>query len=273
MTSRYVEIEPDAALGGAVDCLWTFEGADPEPQAIAPDGCCELIVHWGTPYEEETPDGWRLQPTALFAGQLTRPLRLRAPNPAGVTAVRFRPAGAGAFVGGPMDALTDRRAPLAGIVGEDRAGLLVAEVRAAGGDEGRFAAVQAFVDERIGGSGRRPDASVERCVEAIAASEGRIAVEALERLAGLGARQLQRRFAAEVGLPPRLLASIVRFRRVFTALQDADTRNWTAAAQAAGYFDHPQMARDFRRFLGCTPSQFVAARVGLAASLVDLPAS
>ena len=33
------------------------------------------------------------------------------------------------------------------------------------------------------------------------------------------------------------------------------------------------MARDFRRFVGCTPSRFVAARPGLSVSLVDLPLS
>ena len=270
MTPRYLETEPDPALAHTVACVWTFEGADPEPQAIPPDGCCELIVHWRAPYEEETREGWRGQPDALFAGQLTRPLRLRAPRPAGVVAVRFRPAGAGGFVGGPLDAFTDRRAPLAEIVGEAQATALVAAVRGAADDAARFAAVQAFVTAR---SGRAPDPAVERCVEAVTESEGRVGMEALERLSGLGARRLQRRFAAEVGLPPRLLASVVRFRRVFAALQDRTTRNWAEAAQAAGYFDHPQMARDFRRFVGCTPSQFLAAREGLAASLADLPAS
>ena len=76
--------------------------------------------------------------------------------------------------------------------------------------------------------------------------------------------------------PPAALALVAthgrRFRRVFEALREADAETWTEAAQAAGYFDHPQMARDFRRFVGCTPSQFVAAGQGLSASLVDLTA-
>ena len=70
-----------------------------------------------------------------------------------------------------------------------------------------------------------------------------------------------------------MLASVIRFRRVFEALQAPDVANWTDAAQAAGYFDHPQMARDFRRFVGCAPSRYLASREGLAASLVDLAAS
>ena len=86
---------------------------------------------------------------------------------------------------------------------------------------------------------------------------------------GLSPRALQRRFLEATGVPPRMLASIVRFRRVFEALQAPGVTNWTDCAHAAGYFDHPQMAKDFRRFLGCTPSEFLAAQQGLATHLAD----
>ena len=88
---------------------------------------------------------------------------------------------------------------------------------------------------------------------------------------GLSPRTLQRRFADAVGISPRMLASVIRFRRVFAALQEPGVTSWTDAAQAAGYFDHPQMARDFRRFLGCSPSEFLRAERGLAVSLAEIP--
>ena len=116
----------------------------------------------------------------------------------------------------------------------------------------------------------RPDSIIDR---AIALLEAGASVDDLCRETGLTARGLQRRFAVRVGISPRMLAAVIRFRRVFEALREATTDTWSDAAQAAGYFDHPQMARDFRRFVGCTPSQFVAGRPGLSASLVDLPLS
>ena len=100
-------------------------------------------------------------------------------------------------------------------------------------------------------------------------SEGRVPLDQLRALAGLSPRALRRRFLGVVGVSPLMLDSIVRFRSVFEALQEPGVVSWTDAAQAAGYFDHPQMARDFRRFLGCTPSQFLAAERGLATSLVE----
>jgi len=258
VTARYAEFAPRAELADHVHCLWVFEGTDAdEDQRIAPDGRCELIVHHGDPYLERDGEGALVrQPTALFAGQLTRPLHLRADGRAGVTAVRFTTAGAHAYLGRPLDGFTDRRTALA--VGD-----------LSGADETeRLARIQDHVAAEIARLATPRDPVVERCVARLEAGAG---VEALCRETGLTPRTLQRRFAARIGVSPRMLAAIVRFRRLFEALRGADAETWTSAAQAAGYFDHPQMARDFRRFVGCTPSQFVAAERGLAASLADLP--
>ena len=66
-----------------------------------------------------------------------------------------------------------------------------------------------------------------------------------------------------------MLAAILRFRSVFDALAEPGVASWTDAAHAAGYFDHPQLSRDFRRFVGCTPTQFLEQQAGLAASLAQ----
>ena len=116
--------------------------------------------------------------------------------------------------------------------------------------------------------GRR-DRAVELCVERLLASEGRVTLAALSAIAGVSERQLQRRFAEVVGISPRMLGVVVRLRRVFDALRDAPWSSWSERAQAAGFFDHPQMARDFRRLLGTAPSHWTQSGPGLAASLAD----
>ncbi len=259
MTVRYAEFAPRPDLAAHVACVWVFEGQDAdEDQRIAPDGRCELIVHYGRPYLERTGQGGYVrQPRVLFAGQLTRPLHIRADGAAGVVGVRFAEAGAYAYLGRPLDGFTDRRVAL------DASGFDAVDEAA------RLAQVQDHVAAEIARWAAPDDPLVERCVADL---EAGAAVETLCRETGLSPRALQRRFATRVGVSPRMLASIQRFRRLFAALREADAETWTEAAQAAGYFDHPQMARDFRRFVGCTPSQFMAAERGLSSSLADLPA-
>lgn len=259
MSARYAEFAPRADLAEHVHCLWVFDGTDAdEDQRIAPDGRCELIVHHGDPYLERDGQGALVrQPPVLFAGQLTRPLHIRAEGKVGVVGVRFTETGAYAYLGRPLHAFTDRRVAL------DVPGGGTAD------EASRLAQIQAHVAGEIACLAVVSDALVDRCVERL---EDGATVEALCRETGLTPRSLQRRFATRIGASPRMLAAIFRFRRLFAALRDADAETWTGIAQAAGYFDHPQMARDFRRFVGCTPSQFVAAERGLAANLADLPA-
>jgi AraC-like DNA-binding protein len=246
---RYQEFAPRADLAPHVRCVWLFEGGEEaEDQRIAPDGCSELIVHFGQPYLERTADGGAFrQAPVVFAGQLTRPLHLRADGPAGVIGVRFHPAGAWGYLGEAAGRYTDRRTPLG--IGLDLSGL---------DEAGRLAAVQDHVSARIAANPAPRDLAVEAAVARLQAGQP---VET--------SRDLQRRFARIVGVPPRMLAAILRFRSVFDALAEPGVASWTDAAQAAGYFDHPQLSRDFRRFVGCTPTQFLAQRAGLAASLAQ----
>ena len=271
MTLRYEEFAPDAALAAHVHRLWSFEASeDSDDQAIPPDGRAELIVHRGAPYEELGDDGrWRTQPGLLFAGQLTKPLVLRSRGAVDVVAVRFTPAGAWAFAGRAMADCNDRRIALAELHGASAAHALAESLAAASDASAARAALAAYVARRIALHGSRRDAGVERCVDRLYASEGRVALAELCALAGVGERQLQRRFAEVVGIAPRMLAVIVRLRRVFDALRDAPWSTWSERAQAAGFFDHPQMARDFRRLLGRAPSEWAKLRGGIAASLID----
>lgn len=255
---RYEEFAPPAALSPYVHCVWVFEGQDAaEPQRIVPDGRCELILHWRAPYLEQGEAGWAPQPRALFAGQLTRPLHLLAPEPAGVVGVRFRTAGAATYLQSHVNPFTDRRLPIRD----------APDLRQADNEAGRLALAADYVTSRL--EPQFHDRRIARAVVELRASEGRVPLDELAARAELSPRALQRRFLEAVGVPPRMLASILRFHRVFNALRAPRVTSWTDAAQEAGYFDHPQMARDFRRFLGCTPSEFLATERGLAHHLVS----
>ena len=263
---RYAEHAPPDALAKVLHCLWTFEDDAPgrEPQRIVPDGRCELVVHFGEPYREVGAPA--PQPRVVFAGQLTRPLWLEATGPSGVVGARFHPHTARAFLGMPMKQATDARLDCASLWPASTHDLVEAVTRASTIGT-RAAAVASFVEVRS--AAMPPDAGVSRCVAALHDSGGTLGIDAAARLAGVGRRQLERRFLDVVGISPALLANVFRFRRVFDAIERDSTRPWTDAAAAAGYFDQSHLVRDFRRFVGCTPTEFAASRPGLASALVS----
>ena len=252
---RYQEFAPPAGLRPFVRTIWTYAAPSPPPtmQRIAPDGCPELVLDIGTPYEEQGTDGlFRSQPRCLFAGQMTRPLALRAIGSVELVAVRFEPDGARDWLGRSLAEATDRRLDMI----ERLAG-----VEPPSGDP----AAQVEMMIRWLEAGRRGDGwSLDPVVRAeVEAAAGDAAPPVRSSAAR---RALQRRFHDRVGVPPRLLRSILRFRRVFdhAAVPGADALGWLEAGLEAGYFDQPQLARDFRRFLGCTATEWARDQVGLA---------
>lgn len=257
---RYEEFDPPAALRPFVRTFWTYAAPAPPRmvQRIAPDGCPELILDIGAPYEEAGEDGvFRLQPPALFAGQMTRPLALRPAGPIELVAVRFEPDGARDWLQRPLAEATDRRldmtARLAGVVApaNDPAAQVGVMVRV-------------LEDHR-----RRREWSLDPAVRAeIAAAAADLPAPGRSPAEQ---RALQRRFRDRVGVPPRILRSIFRFRRVFdlAAEPGPEALGWLEAGLEAGYFDQPQLARDFRRFLGCTATGWARDQAGLARRLAS----
>jgi methylphosphotriester-DNA--protein-cysteine methyltransferase len=175
-----------------------------------------------------------------------------------VIGVRFRPCAARAFLGVEADTATDKRLDLAALHHDAPARLLRAlglETR----EERRFELVCDYVEARL--SGAAIDAEVKAVSDAVLAGED------AERPDHIAERHWQRRFKAAIGVSPRMLQSIARFRRVFDAIERPETAGWVEAALAAGYFDQPQMARDFRRFLGVTAREWAQQKAGLATAL------
>jgi len=257
---RYEEFAPPPALRPFIRTLWTY--AAPEPsgavQRIAPDGCPELVIDLAAPYEEQGEDGvFRPQPPVIFAGQMTRPMAIRPVGPVEIVAARFEPDAARDFLGRPLIEATDRRLDL------------VARLAGFAAPPGDPAGQAAVLSDWLEGQRRTGDWRIDPAVRAeVAAAEREGEAPSLS---SADRRALQRRFRDRVGVAPRTLRSVFRFRRIFDhALgQDADAASWLEAGLAAGYFDQPQMARDFRRFLGCTATEWAREQMELARQLAS----
>jgi AraC-like DNA-binding protein len=257
---RYAEHEPPASLRPWVRTIWTYASPSPSGavQRIAPDGCPELILDIACPYEEEGPDGvFRLQSQALFAGQMTRPLALRPVGPVELVAVRFEPDGARDWLGHSAHEAVDRRL--------DMTARLQGVSAPAGDPEGQVAVMVTLLEAERHRAGWSIDTGVRAEIDAAQAEQSPEPRSPAER------RALQRRFRDRVGISPREFRSILRFRRVFDHIADpnADAVSWLEAGLAAGYFDQPQMARDFQRYLGCTATAWARDQVELARSLAS----
>lgn len=187
---------------------------------------------------------------------MTQPLVMRPTGPTELVAVRFEPDGARGFLGRPLSDATDRRL--------DMVGRLSGFAPPTGDPAGQVAAFVTWLEDQKRDADWTIDPMIRAETEA-AAGDRPAASRSPSEL-----RALQRRFADRVGVSPRLLRSIFRFRRVFDHAVDPEkAEGWLAAGLEAGYFDQPQMARDFRRFLGCTATEWAREQHELAHAIAS----
>mgnify|MGYP001362498844 CR=1 FL=1 len=256
----YREHPPAAPLRRLVRSYWFLTGRagvdEPAADPALPDGSPELIINLGDPFRALSADGHAvLQPLTMLVGQITRPFSVAPTGRVDLVAARLEAFGA-AGLWPRVASLTDRWAD-----GEAIPHARLAEAREALSKATTLEHRLTILDHHLLGvfaAAKQPDWRVESAVNAIRATGG---AEPLERIAadvGTTPRNLQRLFAAQVGIPPKLLARITRFQRVFAAWR-TDPASLSRVAVGCGYFDQSHLVRDFRDFAGTAPAAFLAS--------------
>ncbi len=166
--------------------------------------------------------------------------------------LELTPLGAYTVLGRPMAELAGRCVPLIELFGPE----LVERLREVSGWEERFDVIERFLLARAA-VGPRPTPTVAWALARLRQTGGRARIDALAAELGCSRRHLNRRFAAEVGLPPKALARQIRFARVCARVRQ-EPAAWARLAAEAGYCDQAHLSRDFRELAGTTPTDFVA---------------
>lgn len=254
-------LPPSSALLSDIECFWRLdgEGAGLPDETIVPDGCMEIVLHLEGRFERVAPGGGAApQPRAFVVGQMIRPLVVRPAARVETWGIRFRPGGAAPYLGGGMQELTGHIVDLESLWGRDGERFLARLM-----DERTVAARQSTIESMLLARRRRgADPLAAAAARAIVVSRGLARAGAIAARAGIGRRQLERRFLRGVGLPAATLARIVRFQQVFRLANESGgaAGAWAEVACAAGYYDQAHLLRDFRQFAGSTPPRFLAVQ-------------
>ncbi len=172
--------------------------------------------------------------------------------------VSLTPLGARAVYGMPAAALAHRLVPLDELLGA--LGIeLVDRLRAATTWAARFAALDELLLRAVGraaGVDRVPRVrpEVAEAWRRLVTARGRVQVGAVAAELGWSRRYLTERFRGEVGLSPKTFARVLRFEHAHELATAHDPLPWADAATVSGYADQAHLVRDWREFIGRSPT-------------------
>jgi AraC-like DNA-binding protein len=108
----------------------------------------------------------------------------------------------------------------------------------------------------------RPD-PVAIAANSLFAYNGIHRVSTMATDSGLSPRQFERRFLAQVGVPPKLYGRIIRFNAALDQKLRCPSCAWSRIANDQDYYDQMHLVHDCRAFTGECPSRFLAQLDGL----------
>jgi AraC-like DNA-binding protein len=266
----YTTYATGGLLESFVKCFWTLEAPAaerPEKQRIVPDGCMEMIFHYGDLYRQYTSGTDNIiQPACFVFGQITAPLEIEPTGRTGIFAVRFHPDGFTPFATLPVKEMENRAVPLQILFGHEGLQLQAAMLQPIDTAE-RIVLIENFLLQQLG-TPQAIDRIARAGVDALLQLNGTLPVDALSEQLHISRRQLERKFAAAIGISPKQLARIIRLQATLKMLGQQPAVSLTALAHENGYYDQAHFIKDFKEFTGMPPGEFYAGNLALSALFI-----
>lgn len=262
MEMHYAMHTPAAPLDRYVETLWYHHiPIYKAREIILPSRNMELIVNLGAAHkvfsDAELSD-FQQQRAAWLAGMQSKFIVIESET-SHMVGARLKPGGAAAFFRRPIDEFSDRVTPLEEILGDAAANELQQAIAAEEEDEGRFAVLEEFLAGRL--QEERPSLELAlAAVELIEAAKGDLTMKSVSEELEVSQKHLIEQFTAVVGLRPKQFARVIRFASLLPALGAEDAPDWAELAQLAGYHDQSHFNREFQRFAGLAPTQYLELR-------------
>ena len=266
----YQVFPPGRPLSPFIDSYFVLEGNPWEGYQrvkLTPGGSSGIIVQYGDLLRLDNGiHKNELLSECFVFGQLRKYAFLEASGGLKLLGVHFKPTGFHRLFGIPMAPFTDRGVDAERVLGS-AAAHLPDEVREAGDAPARVAVAEEFL-LRFLRKGPVAESVTDSAVRLISDHRGNLSISRLAQALQVSSRTLERKFVAEVGILPKIFASIIRFNAMLDARQTAHN-SWLDVAYAGGYCDQSHLIRQVRLFCGEVPSQLLTGDTDDLPSLIQ----
>ncbi|MDO5978678.1 AraC family transcriptional regulator [Flavivirga spongiicola] len=257
---NYQTFQPHPDLESLINCYWTLEvpaDNDSKKQRIVPDGCIEMAFILGDDIKRYTSeDEFILQPRAMVLGQTIEPFYIEPTGYVNTFAIRFYPYGFANFVAEPIKNLANKETPLELLFEEKIAKELEQKIILAKDVKQRIEIIEKFLLERLNDKSTVENI-VKTTVNVLLSTNGNAPIKTILKDDLTKRRQLERKFAKQIGVSPKQLGKLIRLQTALKMLLNKEAESLTNIAYESEYYDQAHFIKDFKEFTGTNPKEFL----------------
>lgn len=261
----YVIFHPHPLLKPFIRNGWIVTGESSEVQKVVCDGHSELIFHFGDTYKIQKNGAWQRQALSLVAGQIDEPIAIQPSGRSGIIGLKFTVTGLWHLFQWNMHAITNEVLSLEEFFPAPLISTLQEQILAAPHHRNRIQVIEDFLLPRLVLATHKP--RLDPVIDYITKKDGVISVSTLASDFKLSMRKLERMFNEQVGVPPKVFARMVRFKKVYELLQHRHL-NTAEVSQLCDYFDQSHLNKDFKQFSGEDPHNYFSGNHAFAKFLM-----
>jgi AraC-like DNA-binding protein len=257
---HFRHFNPHPLLKGYVEKLWVFESAgrvtDTDLKLIVPNDRLKIAIPYKNEIVVDVGGVVHLtkEHTFTLTGIMDMPFQMdiASDDASGTICAEFSPLGAYCFFPIALSEVRNKVISVSEIL-NGRAYYWEERISNAVAIEDKVILFQQFLCAQVPGGAE--DKVFEFCVDRIRNSVGKITVRDLEKQTGYSSRWLNMKFADRLGISPKNLASLIRFKHYYEALcNPGKTKLTNPKPYYQHYYDQAHFIKDFKRFTGLTPA-------------------
>lgn len=261
MSLQFCHIEPHFLLKNYIEKMWIFQSSGKMPvedmKLVVPNGNIKLTVSYqngivadinGKTFASKEHD-------ITLTGLVDVPVILDADKDVATETIgiEFSPQGAYRFFHFTLNDIQNQIYSLSDVMG-NQGKQLIEHINNTISLQQKIFLLQQFLLKQF--SLNDEDSIFEYCIEKITASKGRITIKELEKKTGYSSRWLNMKFNEKLGVSPKNLSSIIRFKQYYQALINGDEKSFSKNDFYELYYDQSHFIKSFKRFTGLPPSKF-----------------
>jgi hypothetical protein len=261
MQMQFQNIEPHPLLKGYIEKMWVFESGGRMPvddlKLVVPNGNIKLTVAFrngivaainGQLFSSK-------EQRISLTGLVDVPVILDVDEDVatGTLCAEFNPQGAYHFFRMRLNEIKNQIHPLTDILGTV-AKQLEEKISNVESVDGKVALLQQFLLKQF--LLQEEDAIFEYCVAKIISSKGKITIKELEKKTGYSCRWLNMKFTDKLGISPKNLSTVIRFKQYYNALANNNELLFMKNDFYDFYYDQSHFMKEFKRFTGLSYSGF-----------------